>query len=239
MVKITEEQVRRAEVNAAEKEQVRDGAAAELAANPYSELCAQRLTQEARLAAQFRANATELRAAYVAQVEEEKRRKSRPELEKAAAGEIKAAGVELAERRRAVVEAVERAQEVLVGVLAAGVEYNAAVQSHADVLAAAGLDVRGGESGGVRTVLGRCVVKVQGREYDEVSPAGLGGWLVHRVVESRLGRFNDLVVLLQWVARAVEQDSPAVVAEVSAPGRVEQPRAPRALNAFQALLGSK
>ncbi|MFF7260662.1 hypothetical protein ACFZCL_10310 [Streptomyces sp. NPDC008159] len=239
MVAITEQQVRQAEAKAEQAEQERVQAARRLESNPYSDLAAAEHSDAARLAAQLGQNVRELREAYAKQVEQERARLSRPALEKAAAGEIKAAGVELAERERGVVEALEQAQEALSGLLAAGAAYNSAVESHAGVLAGAGLDVNGGESGGVRTILDRYLVQVRGRRYEQVNVGALGGWLLHRVVEARLSRGNEMVSLLQWVARVAEQDAPRVVAGVSAPERVVSPRRPRVVNAYQAAQASK
>ncbi|MER7574910.1 hypothetical protein [Streptomyces sp. NPDC126514] len=238
-MRITEAQVARAEERAEVAEESRRVAASELQASPYSDVCAMKHSEASQEAAKQGANARELRAAYEKQLAEERVRLSRPVLEKAAAAEIDAAGVELAEREREVVEALERAQGSLAGLLVAGEAFNAAVRCHAEVLVGKGLDVRGGELGGVRTVLSRYVVKVHGRRYEQLDAGALGAWLVHRVVEARIGRFHHLVSLLQWVARAVGQDAAAVVARVPEPGRVAQPALPRVVNALQALRGSK
>ncbi|MFC8408545.1 hypothetical protein ACFUG9_34020 [Streptomyces griseoincarnatus] len=237
MVKVTEEQVQQAEARAEAAEKQQQVAASELEASPYSEMAAMKHSEASREAAQLRASAREMRAAFKVQVEEELRRASRPELERAAAAEIKAAGVELGEREGAVVEALGRAQEALVGVMVAADAYNAAVQAHADVLAAAGLDVRGGESGGARSVLNSCRVKVRGREYTELPPSGLTGWLVHRVVEARRSRFDDVVVLLQWAARAAEHEASAVVGKVPAPEQAVKSRVPLLSEALRAARG--
>ncbi|MEU5097600.1 hypothetical protein [Streptomyces sp. NPDC020996] len=232
MVKVSEEQVRQAEVRAAEAEESRVQAARKLELSPYSDVAALEHGEASRLAAQLAANARELRQAFEEQVAEERRRSSRPELEKAAAGEIEAAGVALAERERGIVEALERAQEALVGVLAAGEAYNAVVQAQADALAGVGLDVRGGESGGDRTSLNRFRVKVKGRMFEELDAAALGAWVLWRVVEARAGRFHPLASGLEWTARAAALEAP-VLSGVSA---VEQSRHPRLADAFQAVV---
>ncbi|MGW4541605.1 hypothetical protein ACWEOP_27525 [Streptomyces chartreusis] len=239
MVTITEEQVRQAEEKAKAAEEERVQAARALELTPYSDLASAEHAEASRLAAQLGLNAREIRQAFEEQVAEEQRRASRPELEAAAKAQIEAAGVELAERERAVIEALAQVQAAVVGLLETGAEYNAAVQSHADVLAGAGLDTRGGESGGTRTILNRYVLKVRGRQYEEVNAAAMAGWVLYRVVEARLSRFDGMATLLQWVARAVEQDSPELVARVPAPRSAEPAKRRPVVNALQALRGSK
>ncbi|MGC9536522.1 hypothetical protein [Streptomyces sp. UG1] len=219
MVTITEQQVRQAEVNAVEQERVRDEAARALEANPYSEVAAATHTEESRLAAQLRANARELRAAFEEQVVEERRRASRPELERAAEADIRVAAAAMEEQQRVLVEAVAGAQEALVAVLEAGRTYSALVEGHAKVLEAAGLDVRGGESGGDCSTLNRYRVKVRGRVFEQVDPGALAAWVLHRMVAARLGQSHFVVAALEWVSRSAEQDAAGVLAGVPEPKR--------------------
>lgn len=235
-MRITEQQVEQAEQRAVEQEGLRDAAAEALGANPYSDMAALKHTEESRLAAQLRANARELRAAYTEQVEEERRRASRPALEKAAAAEIAAAGAEMAEREAVLVEALEGAQEALVHLVAATAAWNAAVEAHTDVLGGAGLDIRGGDAGGERTALGQARLKLGGRVFEPVNEGAVTAWVARRVVESRVSDRHHLLGALHGAALAVEQKAPAVVAEVSAPERV---RRPKAYGLADALRGSK
>ncbi|GHA64057.1 hypothetical protein GCM10010330_16100 [Streptomyces tendae] len=226
MVKITEVQVRQAEAAAAEQERVRSEASAVLEANPYSEMAALQLTEESRLAAQLRANAREIRAAFEAQATEEQRRASRPELEKAAAAEMKTARSEMPALEKQLVDALKTAQEGLVGVVSAAEAYTAAVGRHADVLVEAGLNFREGETGGERDVLGGARLKADGREYVPVASGALMSWLVLRVIEARVSQYHHLNGALSGTARAAGQQVPRVVEAVSAPKRVKRPEAP-------------
>ncbi|MBB4711162.1 colicin import membrane protein [Streptomyces luteogriseus] len=235
-MRITEQQVVQAESRAVEQEGLRDAAAEALGANPYSDMAALRLTEVSQLAAQLRANARELRAAYTAQVEEERRRASRPVLEKAAAAEIGAAGVEMAERERDLVGALEGAQAALVQLVAATAAWNVAVEAHADVLGGAGLDIRGGDAGGDRTALGQARLKLDGRVLEPVNEGAVAAWVTRRVVESRVSERHHLLGALMGAAIAVEQGVPGVVAKVSAPDRV---KAPARLQLADVLRGSK
>ncbi|MFE6194131.1 hypothetical protein [Streptomyces sp. NPDC057838] len=221
-MRITEQQVEQAEQRAATAEGERDVAARRLELSPYSDLAAAEHTEALRTAAQLRANAREVRAAFERQVEEERRRASRPVLERAAAAAVKAAGAEMAERETALVEAVERAQSALVGLALAGGAYSAAVESHAEVLAAAGLDTHG-EVGGERTLLGEHRLVVGGVMFEGVDAGHLAAWVLRRVVDARLPH-HVLVNGLMGVAATVEQRVPRVVGAVSRPEQVKVPR---------------
>lgn len=221
-MRISEQQVEAAESRAAEQEGLRDAAAEELGANPYSDMAALRLTETSQLAAQLRANAREMRGAFERQVEEERRRASRPALEKAAGPAIRAAGAEVVEREAGLVQAVERAQSALVDLLLAGGAYNAAVGSHAEALAAAGLDTRG-EVGGERTLLGEHRLVVGGEVFEGVDAGHLAAWVLRRVVDARMPH-HFLVNGLMGVAVGAEQRVPRVVGAVSRPGQVPAPR---------------
>ncbi|MFJ7229817.1 hypothetical protein ACIQVF_09760 [Streptomyces tendae] len=235
MVKITEAQVRQAEANAAEQERVRAEASAVLEANPYSDVAALKLTEESRLAAQLRANAREMREAFEAQVTEDRRRASRPELEKAAAAEMKAARSEMPALEKQLVEALKTAQDALVGVVSAAEAYSEAVGRHADVLAAAGLNYREGETGGERDVLGGARLKADGRDYVPAASGPLMSWLVLRVIEARVTQHHHLNGALSGTARAADQQVPRVVEAVPAPKQVSRPKPLRVRNAFQAM----
>ncbi|MFI0139630.1 hypothetical protein [Streptomyces luteogriseus] len=238
-MRIIEQQVEQAEQRAAEQERAKAAAEEALGANPYSDLAAAKLTEESRLAAQLRANAREMRAAFERQAEEEKRRASRPELEKAAADEIAAARSEMAERHQGLVKALAGAQEALVGLVAAAGAWNVAVGSHADVLAAAGLDVRGGETGAERTALGEARLKVDGQLFEPVNEGAVTAWVARRVVESRVSDRHHLLGALNGAAISVEQNVPTVVGRVPAPERVARPRRYGLADAFRQLSGSK
>lgn len=235
MVEISEVQVRQAEAVAVEQERVRAEASAALEANPYSEMAALKLTEESRLAAQLRANAREMREAFEAQVAEGKRRASRPELEKAAAAEMKAAQSEMPALEKQLVEALNMAQDALVGVVSATEAYSEAVGRHADVLAAAGLNYREGETGGERDVLGGARLKAGGRDYVPAASGPLMSWLVLRVIEARVTQHHHLNAVLSGTVRAAEQQVPRVVEAVPAPKGVSRPKPLRVRNAFQAM----
>jgi hypothetical protein len=220
MVKITAEQVEQAEVRAAEKERERDAAARALEVSPYSELAALGLAEVSPVAAQLRASARELRAAFEEQVAAERAAADRGQLEKAAAVEIREAGRDLEERRQGLLEALAAAQGALVGLLAAGGAYNAAVEAQAKALEGVGLGFAGGESGGDRTVLNRYRVKVRGLVYEPVEPGLLAGWVLQRVAARFLGRFDHVAAQLEWVRRTVENESAGLLADVPEPGRV-------------------
>ncbi|MGW0494999.1 hypothetical protein ACWD0Z_06045 [Streptomyces sp. NPDC003007] len=238
-MRISEEQVEAAESRAGTAEAERDAVARELELSPYSDLVAGRHTEASRTAAQLRANARELRAAFVAQVAEEKRRASRPELEKAAAVEIAAARAEVSELHEGFVEALAEAQAALVGLVAAAGAWNAAVGSHTDVLAAAGLDLRGGETGAERTALGEARLKVDGRMFEPVNEGAVAAWVVRRVVESRVSDRHHLLGALNGAAITVEQNVPTVVDRVPAPGRVERSRRYGLADAYRKVRGGK
>ncbi|MEU0588266.1 hypothetical protein [Streptomyces sp. NPDC006132] len=238
-MRITEQQIEAAEQRAQTAEAERDAAARELELSPYSDLVAGRHTEAARTAAQLRANARELRAAYTAQLDEERRRASRPELERAAAAEIAAARAEVSKLHEGFVEALAGAQEALVGLVAAAGAYNAAVGSHADVLAAAGLDVRGGETGAERTALGEARLKVDGQLFEPVNEGAVTAWVARRVVESRVSDRHHLLGALNGASIAVEQGAPTVVKAVPAPDRVERPRRYGLADAYRAVRGSR
>ncbi|WP_411091367.1 hypothetical protein [Streptomyces sp. 049-1] len=236
MTKLTEMQVLQAEANAAEQERARDAADAELKAQPYSDMAALKLTEESRLAAQLRANAREMREAYEAQVTEERRRAERPELERAAAAGIKAARADMAERHEEFVRGLAQAQDALVGLVAVAAAYNASVEQHADALAGAGLDRRGGVTGGERDVLGGAHLKLAGVEYRTVNEGAVPAWLLQRVVEARVSRYHHLARALDGAAAHAVQAVPEVLAEVSAPKPVVREKAPRVVNAYQAMV---
>ncbi|WP_381562908.1 hypothetical protein [Streptomyces eurythermus] len=219
-VQIGEEQVRQAEARAVQAEEVRDQAARRLEVNPYSDVAAMEHSEASRTAAQLRANAREVRQAYERQVEEERRRRSRPELEKAAAAEIRAAGREMDGRLKALAEAAAAAQAALVELADAGVTYNETVARHVQVMADAGLDFNGGESGGEETVLGENRLKVKGREFYPVEPGTVAAWVLVRAVEARVSPQHGLGLALQWEVRGLEQKQPELVRAVpAAPAR--------------------
>ncbi|WP_157846960.1 hypothetical protein [Streptomyces achromogenes] len=217
-VQISEEQVRQAEARAVQAEEVRDQAARRLDVNPYSDVAAMEHSEAARTAAQLRANAREVRQAYERQVEEERRRRSRPELEKAAAAEIRAAGREMEGLEKGLVGAVAQAEAALVALLDAGVTYNAGVVRHAQALAGAGLDRRGGESGGEETSLGEYLLRVKGREFRRMDPGSVAGWLLRRVAEERLGQFHHLVGAL-FPAHMTAEDQAEWLVEKASKGQ--------------------
>ncbi|MEU7048069.1 hypothetical protein [Streptomyces eurythermus] len=217
-VQITEEQVQQAETRAVAAEEERDQAARRLELNPYSDVAAMEHSEAARSAAQLRANAREVRAAYERQVEEERRRVSRPVLEKAAVGEIRAADREIEGLEKGLLGAVAQAEAALVVLLDAGVTYNAGVVRHAQALAAAGLDRRGGESGGEETSLGEHLLKVKGREFRRVDPGSVAGWVLRRVAEERLGQFHYLVGAL-FSAHVTAEDQAGWLVEKASKGQ--------------------
>lgn len=216
-VQITEEQVRDAEGRAVQAEQERDQAARRLELSPYSDVAALEHTEAARTAVQLRANARELRAAFEKQVEEERRRVPRPELEKGAAAEIRAASREMDGLEKALVEAAVQAQAALVALLDAGAAFNAALAGHVQVLAGVGLDFGGGESGGERSILGADRLKVKGREFHSFDVGSVGAWVLRRAAEARLSSYNHLVPELEWLWRGVEMAHPEFKGKVSAP----------------------
>ncbi|SMF64575.1 hypothetical protein [Streptomyces sp. Amel2xC10] len=234
MIIISDEQVAQAEALAAQQEQVRDDAGRALEADPHSELKALKHTEETRRAAQLRASARELRLAWERQVEEERRRASRPELEKGAAGQIREAGRDMDARWKAVVEAVTAVQAALVVLADAGVAYEEALAGHVDVLAAAGLDFNGGDSGGERSVLGTDRLKVKGREFCPVDVGGVAMWVLRRVVEARLSPYHPLVRGLEWQCRGVEQAHPELAGQVKAPAAKVFPEPLRLADVLQA-----
>ncbi|MEU0428516.1 hypothetical protein ABZ235_33930 [Streptomyces canus] len=219
VVLITDEQVQKAEQMAAQQEEVRDQAAKALEREPLSELKAMKHTEETRRAAQLRASARELRQAYEKQVEEERRRADRPVLEKAAAGEIRAAGADIAARWKAVVAAVEAAQAGLVALLDAGVAYNDAIEGHAETLAAAGLDFGGGASGGERSVIGTARLKVKGQEFTPLSLVETLSWVQHRVALARLSGEHPLALSRSWQADCFEREHSELAAVPSPPAK--------------------
>ncbi|MEU1518301.1 hypothetical protein ABZ490_40190 [Streptomyces sp. NPDC005811] len=206
-VQVSEQQVVQAEARAREAAESREAAARRLEASPYSDVAALEHSEAARMAAQLQANAREMRETHAHQVEEERRRASRPELEKAAAAEIRAAGQEMDAARKALVKAAVEAQAALVVLADAGVSYNEGLARHVQVLSAAGLDFFG-ESGGERSVLGVDRLKVKGEEFHPVAPGSVAVWLVRRVVEARLSPLHHLVSALEWLWRSVNLDSP-------------------------------
>ncbi|MEU0433720.1 hypothetical protein ABZ153_19170 [Streptomyces sp. NPDC006290] len=231
---ISEEQVQQAEAKAAAAEGERDATARGLESSPYSDVASMKHSEASRLAAQLRANARELRLAWERQVEEEKRRASRPELEKAATAEIRAAGRDMDVRWKALVAAVSAAQGALVALADAGVAYEETLAGHVDALAAAGLDFNGGDSGGERSVLGTDRLKVKGREFHPVDVGGVAMWALRRVVEARLSPYHPLAVGLEWQCLAVDQSHPELSKQVKAPTAKAFPEPPRLVNAYQA-----
>ncbi|USQ86977.1 hypothetical protein NFX46_26640 [Streptomyces phaeoluteigriseus] len=227
MIRISDEQVAQAEARAAQQEQVRDDAARALEGNPLSELKALKHTEETRRAAQLRASARELRAAYDRQVEEEMRRVSRPELEKAAASEIRLAEQEMGARRKALTEAAVAAQAALVALVDAGVSYNEGLTAHVRVLAKAGLDFGGGDSGGTRSILNVDRLKVKGQEYHPLDPGSAAVWVLRRVVEARLSRHHPMVPGLEWTWRSVNASHPEFEQRVPSPPVKSFPEPPR------------
>ncbi|MFE1882665.1 hypothetical protein [Streptomyces diastatochromogenes] len=226
-VQITEEQVRDAETRAEAAEEARVVAARKLEASPYSDVAAMEHAEAARAAAQQRANAREIRQAYQVQLEEERRRASRPALEKAAAVEIRQAGQDMDGRRKALAEAAAAAQAALVALADAGVAYNEGLAGHVQVLAGAGLDFGGGESGGERSVINVDRLKVKGQEYHPVDPGAVAVWVLRRVVEARLSSYHPMVATLEWTWRDVNARQPALVQKVPAPPAKAFPEPPR------------
>ncbi|MET8134667.1 hypothetical protein ABZV24_22390 [Streptomyces sp. NPDC005251] len=224
---ISEEQVQQAEAKAVATEEERDAAARGLESSPYSDVAAMKHSDASRLAAQLRANARELRLAWEQQVEEELRRASRPELEKAAADQIRAAGREMDAQWKAVVEAVAAAQAALVVLADAGVAYDEALAGHVDVLAGAGLDFGGGDSGGERSIIGADRLKVKGREFHPVDGGSVAMWVLRRAVEARLSPYHPLAVGLEWQCRGVELTHPELGKQVKAPAAKVFPEPPR------------
>lgn len=231
-VQYTEEQVRQAEARADQAEDVRGQAARRLELNPYSDVSAMEHSDAARTAAQLRANAREIRAAYEKQVEEERRRVSRPVLEKAAAAEIREAGREMDGLQQAFVEAVAAAQAALVSLVEAGAAYNAGLARHVQVMAGAGLDFKGGESGGTRSPLREDRLKVKGREFHQVDPGLVAAWVLRRVVAARLSAYHHVAGDLQWLWRSAECAYPVLVEGVPAPVARVFPASPRLADAF-------
>lgn len=227
MIRISDEQVAQAEARAAQQEQVRDDAARALEGDPLSELKALKHTEETRRTAQLRASARELREAYGRQVEEEKRRASRPELEKAAAGVIRLAEEEMGARWKALTEAAVAAQAALVGLVDAGVSYGEGLAAHVQVLAGAGLDFRGGEAGGEQSVLGEDRLRLRGREFYPLDPAVVAAWLLRRAVEARQSPQHPLSLALQWSAMGLETAQPELVKAVPLPRAKKFPEPPR------------
>ncbi|MFJ3229772.1 hypothetical protein [Streptomyces sp. NPDC086787] len=226
-VQITVEQVERAEARAGEAEEARSVAARRLEASPYSDVAALEHSEAARVAAQQRANAREVRQAYEQQREEERRWASRPQLEQAAAAEIRAAGRDLESATKALMEAATRAQGALVALADAGVSYNEALAGHVQTLAAAGLDFGGGASGGDRNVLGVDRLKVKGREYLPVDPGAVAAWVLRRAAEARLSPYHHLVPRLEWLGKSVEADQPELARSVPEPPAKSFPEPPR------------
>lgn len=226
-VQITEEQVQQAEARAETAEEARVQAARKLEASPYSDVAAMEHSEAARTAAQQRANAREIRQAYEVQVEEERRRASRPELEKAAAAEICAAGREMEGRQKALVEAAVAAQAALAVLADAGVTYNEALAGHVQVLAEAGLDFGGGESGGERSSLGTDRLKVKGREFHPLEPGSVAALVLKRALQARLSPQHGLGLSLQWVVMGLERDQPELVNAVPLPLAKQFPEPPR------------
>lgn len=224
---ISEEQVLQAEAKASAAEEERDAAARGLESSPYSEVASMKHSEASRLAAQLRANARELRLAWERQVEEERRRASRPVLEKAAAAEIRAAGRDMDARWKALVEAVTAAQAALVVLADAGVAYDEVLAGHVEVMAGAGLDFNGGDSGGERSVLGTDRLKVKGREFYPVDPGSLGSWVLQRVAEARLSPNHHLALELEWLRRTVEEAHPELGQKVPLPVAKKFPEPPR------------
>ncbi|MFI0964647.1 hypothetical protein ACH4S8_25105 [Streptomyces sp. NPDC021080] len=236
---ISKEQVEQAEAKASAAEDERDVATRELESSPYSELASMKHTEAARLAAQLRANARELRLAWERQVEEEKRRASRPELEKAAAAEIREAGRDMDARWKVLVEAVSAAQAALVALADVGVAYDEALAGHVEVLAGVGLDFNGGGSGGERSMLGADRLKVKGREFHPVEPGLLAAWALRRAAEARLSPNHHLVHGLEWQCRGVDLTHPELAQQVKAPAAKVFPAPIRVVNAFQAELAAR
>ncbi|WP_326787859.1 hypothetical protein [Streptomyces sp. NBC_00151] len=236
---VTEEQVQQAEAKASAAEEERDAAARGLELSPYSDVASMKHSEASRLAAQLRANARELRLAWEQQVEEEKRRASRPELEKAAATEIRAAGRDMDVRWKVLVEAVTAAQAALVVLADAGVAYDEALAGHVEVLATAGLDFNGGGSGGERSMLGADRLKVKGREFHPVEAGLLAAWALRRVAEARLSPNHHLVHGLEWQCRGVDLTHPELGEQVKAPTAKTFPAPLRLANAFQAELAAR
>lgn len=216
-VQITEQQVEQAEARARSAEEERDAAARNLEASPYSDVAAMEHAEAARTAAQQRANAREIRQAYEAQLEEERRRASRPELEKAAVAAIRAAGQDMDGRRKALAEAASAAQAALAVLADAGVSYNEALAGHVQVLAEAGLDFGGGESGGERSSLGTDRLKVKGREFYPLEPGSVAALVLKRALQARLSPQHALGLSLQWVVMGLEREQPELVKAVPLP----------------------
>jgi len=236
-MRITAEMVAEAEAEVTEAEQVRGVAEEALMEAPNSTLKAQELAVALKRVAQCRANARELREEQDRQVTAEQAAATREQLEKAAAGEIRAAGRELKGGQQALAEAAERAQAALVEMLAAGGSYNALVARHAAVLGGAGLGLDG-ETGGGQSMAGGPRVRVKGAAYEVVDPGKAVAWLVHRLAVARLPQGHCLLSL-QWVSREVERGSAGLLDGVSEPERVVRAEPLRAVNAYQAQLAAR
>ena len=237
-MEITAAMVAEAEAEVTAAERVRGEAEAALMEAPNSTLRAQELAGALKRVAQCRSNARELREAFDAQVAAERAAATREELEKAAAGEIRAAERGVKAARQRVVEAAVGAQESLVALLAVVSEYDVAVGEHADVLAGKGLGLSGDGPGGERSALGDPRLRVGGVVCEVVEPGAVAAWVLRRVVEARLSHHHYLGGTLLAAARDVERRVAEVAARVPAPEGVAWEARPRVVNAFQALRGA-
>lgn len=242
---ITEEQVATAENEAAEAARARVQAQDALTAAPHSTLTAGRFAQALQLDAQKAASATELREAYKVQKAEQQAAMDRGTLEKAAAGQIEAAGEDLDAARKAVVARAEAAQAALAALMAAVGDFNSVIETHATALFAAGL----GRSGGVGAErpsgdhqLTGPVVWVKGREYEQVDEGAVAVWVTRRVGEARLPQLHPAGNALQFFTGvpAVEQRANVLFAGLSKPKKVQHTPIewPRAANPGKLSMGA-
>lgn len=223
---ITIEQVTAEEDRAEAAGRERTEAERKLSESPYSELAALTLTEKSKSAAQLAASARELRQAYTQQMDAERAAADRGALEKDAAKQIGQAGKELDAAKGKVAAAAESAQAALVGLLDATAAYNAVVATHAAGLAAAGLDLEGGQTGGGKRTYGPAV-RVRGMWSMTADPDGVAAWVLHRVARARLPRINRLTGLLDFSRLAMDGRPDGLCSGVSAPAKLAHPEALR------------
>ncbi|MFD7982120.1 hypothetical protein ACFV4M_01905 [Kitasatospora indigofera] len=224
MTQITEEQIARAEADAAAAISTRTDAEAALAEQPYSETRAKALTAAVQHAAHLTAYAGRLRSEWEERTAAAK--EDRSVLEKAAAKQINQADKELKASKGSVVEAAAAAQQAVVRLMDAVVAHDALVRSHGPVLAGLGLTFNEGQPE-YETGSSRSGVKVRGQWWTQVEAGVVAGWLLHRVAEARLPRMNALVGALRPCRKTVDGRPDGLFAGVESPAKVEFPRPPR------------